>query len=242
MNHTKCFDNACLRTKFHQSETWSSLDASDLRKVQQSAICCEINTGGTIYFEGDDCKGAYFVKEGLFGLRKEDQNGFSTLIRLVYSGETIGYRALIAKEQHRETAEALKPTTFCFLPGQVIIELIEKNPLVGLKLLAHSARLLGESQDRFHEAVTLNIRHRFSRLLLRLLEQYKAYNENGCPTQLDGSVDFEMPINRTELASMLGVRRESLSRVISELQTEELVKFSGRTVKILNYDNLLQYA
>ena len=42
----------------------------------------------------------------------------------------------------------------------------------------------------------------------------------------------ELPVSRADLAAMLGVRRESLSRAIHELSDEGLVQLIGRHLEL----------
>lgn len=106
-------------------------------------------------------------------------------------------------------------------------KLIERNPALGLKFLKRAALSLGDAQDRFHEAVTLSVRARVAHLLFLLHERYQREEPECLMYREDGSVEIKLPVSRTMLAQMLGVRRESISRVMSELQRSGLTRFDG---------------
>lgn len=57
---------------------------------------------------GDRCKGLYFVRSGLVGIRKIDKEGQSTLLRLAGNGDALGYRPFLAKQPHRACAEVIE--------------------------------------------------------------------------------------------------------------------------------------
>jgi DNA-binding Lrp family transcriptional regulator len=43
---------------------------------------------------------------------------------------------------------------------------------------------------------------------------------------------MELPLSRRDLASMIGTRHETLSRIISRLEEDGVARFSGRTVHV----------
>ena len=50
-----------------------------------------------------------------------------------------------------------------------------------------------------------------------------------------------LPMNREQLAGYLGVTRPSLSRELMKMQKESLIKIEGRTVTILQPEQLQQF-
>ena len=49
------------------------------------------------------------------GVRKVDAEDKSILLGGAFPGDTLGYRALLTGGDHHVSAEALKPTTICFV-------------------------------------------------------------------------------------------------------------------------------
>jgi CRP-like cAMP-binding protein len=223
----KCFDTNCLLEDFHHSPEWCALRDEELQAVIAVALCGQFKEGDVIFSESAVCEGVYYIKKGLVGIRKSDHMGNSTLIKLAYSGDTMGYRPFLAGENHRASAQSLMPTRVCFIPARVMRHLIEQNPALGLKFLKRAARSLGDAQDRFHEAVTLSVRARVAHLLFLLRERYQREEPESLIHREDGSIEMKLPVSRTMLAQMLGVRRESISRVMSELQRCGLTLFEG---------------
>ena len=80
---------------------------------------------------------------------------------------------------------------------------------------------------------TLSNRSKFVHLLLALM------NRHGC-TATDGSRFMELPLSRRDLASMIGTRHETLSRIIGRLEEDGLARFSGRTVHLTQPHSLVQ--
>jgi len=211
---------------------WCALDEVDLNKVEKNAICKEFETGVIIFNESEVCQGVYFVTSGLVGVRKSGLDGESTLLKLAYPNDTLGYRPLIAKEPHRATAEVLKPGIICFISASIVLPLIRENPTLGLNFLHRATRELGEAEERFHKTVTLTLRARFAHLLM-------LWKDRGGRVDDGGKFILELPVSRGDLAAMLGVRRESVSRVINELEREGVTHFCDRHVEVNDAENLM---
>jgi|TARA_Y100000310_G_scaffold229967_1_gene232393 CRP-like cAMP-binding protein len=224
--------NGCIDSQFMESPEWSALTESEVKILEKAVVCRKHELGDVIFYEGDACHGTYFIKSGLVGIRKADIEGDSTLLKIAQPGDTLGYRPLLAEQNHRASAEVLKPSHICFINRATVRLLMRSNPNLGLNFLKRAAIELGEFEERFHESVTLSVRARFAHLLIALQDKYGHAGE-------DGSLVLELPVSRADLAAMLGVRRESVSRVIHELEREGLTHFIDRSVQVPDLDSLI---
>jgi len=214
------------------SEEWCALNDVDVTATEEAAICSNYETGDVIFYEGDDVKGVYFVKAGLVGVRKADLEGNSTLLKLAEPGDTLGYRPLAADQPHRASAEAVNPSIICFIDKATVRQMIGENPALGLNFLKRAAKELGDAEEKFHESVTLSTRARFAHLLIVMQDRFGHATE-------DGSLQLTSPLSRSDMAAMLGVRPESVSRVIHELEGTGITHFAEREVTIRDPNSLM---
>ncbi len=217
---------------FTSSPEWCVLNEVDLTTIEETAICSSYDTGDIIFYEGDEVQGVYFVKSGLVGVRKADFEGNSTLLKIANPGDTLGYRPLAAEQPHRASAEVLKPSVICFIDAKTMRQIVQGNPALGLNFLKRAALELGDAEEKFHESVTLSTRARFAHLLIVMQDKLGHEAE-------DGSQQFTLPVSRSDLADMLGVRRESISRVIHELESEGITEIRERNVVVPDPDSLM---
>ena len=59
---------------------------------------------------------------------------------------------------------------------------------------------------------------------------------------IENTMQLELAISREEMANMLGIARETLSRVLSRLVEEQILTVQGRKVRILNLNLLRKMA
>jgi CRP/FNR family transcriptional regulator len=223
----------CLTAAFMKGTEWSVLSAAEVQHFNENTECKIYNAGESIFYDGDDCKGLYLVKSGLVAVKKIDVGGDYVLLRLANPGDTLGYRPFLAGENHRADAEVLKTAVVCFLPRKTMQLLLVKNPELGAGFLQRTAQALGAADARFFETVTLPARVRFIHLLMILREHCGHITD-------DGSLLMELPLTRRDIASMLGIRAESLSRLVHDIEAEGHIHFSGSRVTVANPETLLE--
>lgn len=223
----------CLTVASLEGTEWSVLSPDEVKHFNESAVCKTYAVGESIFCEGDNCKGLYVVKSGLVAVRKMDAEGSYVLLRLANPGDTLGYRPFLAGENHRANAEVLQRATVCFLPEKAMRHLLVSNPELGAGFLQRTAQALGAADERFFETVTLPARVRLIHLLMILREHCGHITG-------DGSLFMELPLTRRDIASMLGIRAESLSRLVHEIESEGHIHFSGSQITVADPDALLE--
>jgi len=223
---------ACLEHAFQRCEEWSMLNKIELDELARATKCKTFELGEVIYHEGSACDGVYYVIKGLIGVRKADPGGDDTLLWLASPGDTLAYRALLADEQHRDSAEVLKPVTAVHINRNLMMRLIQANSNFGIGFLRRVARELGRTEERLHETITLTARARLAHLLLLFHGEFHH-------SDLGNSLTLELPVSRADLASLLGIRRESLSRLIRTLESDGIARFEGRQVHLFRAQTLI---
>jgi len=196
-------------------------------------ITCE--PGETLYSQGDPGNGVYCIKSGLIGLRRVDINGNSVLIRLSTAGTTVGYRTILTREAHVNSAEVLTPSVLCYIPRPQVEKLLKANPLLGERFLQHFFDDAVETENDYVRSLTMGMKSRFLHIILVFYERFGYRDENG-------NAIVELPVKRGELAELVGVRPESISRLIDQLQTDEVMRFKDRRVQFSDVDEVLQQA
>jgi len=211
----------------------SALTDENIALINSKIICKHHAAGETVFMQDDPCKGLYFVEQGLIVIRKVDSEGRTAVVRLAFQGDTLGYRPMLAKENHRASADVIKPAVVCFIDTATMLGILHSNPDLGMKFLERTAKALGDVEERFFEVAALNVRIRLVHLLLLLNERFGHISS-------DGKLILELPLTRRDMASMIGAQPESVSRTFHDLQAEGLASFSGRNVHVPAYDRLVE--
>jgi hypothetical protein len=139
----------------------------------------------------------------------------------------------VGGSDNKVAAEALKATTVCYIDKATVFALLDENPALGLQFLRHAAKELDAAEEKFLQSVILSVRARFAHLLLVLKDRYAT-------TADDGTFSLELPLSRQDLAAMIGVRPETMSRTIHQFEDDDIAQFSGRVVRVPVIGSLLE--
>jgi CRP-like cAMP-binding protein len=202
-----------------QTTEWEALAESELTSIDN----CEQGNG------------VYCIKSGLIGLRRIDINGNSALIRLINAGSTVGYRTFLTRKAHINSAEALTSSTLCYVPRPNVEKLLKANPLLGERFLQHFYDDAIDTESDYVRSLTMGMKSRFLHLILVFYERFGYQDENG-------NAVVQLPVKKGEIAELVGVRPESISRLIDQLQTDEIMRFKDRKVEFSDVDRVLQQA
>ncbi len=223
----------CLGCSLRQRNEWCVLSEEETRILSRNLKKRQYRAGETIFSAGEPSHGIYCVVSGAVAIRKGDGEGNAVLLRLAYPGDTLGYRGLLLGENRRYSAEALGPSKLCFVDQTVTRLLLDRNSALGRQFLRRIAADMDEAHDHLVRNATLSNRGKFVYLLLALMNRHGR-------TASDGSRFMELPLSRRDLASMIGARHETLSRIIGRLEEDGLARFSGRTVHVIQPHSLFR--
>jgi CRP/FNR family transcriptional regulator len=216
-----------------QRNEWRVLAEEDVKLLAQARKSRRYRAGEVIFTAGEPSYGIYCIVSGATAMRRIDPEGNTVLIQISYPGDTLGYRGLLLGERRRFSAEALGPSRVCFIDQHVVKTLMERNPALGLQFLRRINTDLDDAHNKLVQNATLSNRDKFVHLLVNLM------NRHGRPAP-DGSHVINLPISRRDMASMIGARHETLSRIISRLEEDGVARFSGRTVCVNRPHSLMK--
>lgn len=194
----------------------------DLAKLGQKKT---LGKNTLLFSAGDPANGFYYVKSGEIRIYKMSAEAKEIEVNRLQPGDYFGEVILFAADKFPVYAEAVKNSEVLFFSKHSILQEIKQNPVLSqffIKLLAQKC---------------LNLNQRLENLSLQTVrERLIQYILNLCPG--DNSCLIKLDIKKTELAKQLGTISETLSRNFAELQKENLIKVTGKQIKILNCPKL----
>lgn len=225
--------HSCTHCQTRQTSEWRTLNAEELESVDNAKQTRAYQPGDILYHQGQGPEGVYCIQSGLVGLRRIDEDGNSALLRLCNPGETVGYRAVLSGEDHRNMAEIMTPSVVCFIRRAVVMRLVADNPHLGERFFQHCLDDMSKTEDDYARRLTLKMKARFLHMLMVL------YQQSGYRDEEEMYV-LELPIQRTALAELIGTTPESISRMIGKLETQGLAQFEDRRVRIPDIEQIFR--
>ncbi|MCF3592683.1 Crp/Fnr family transcriptional regulator [Rhodobacteraceae bacterium LMO-12] len=217
-------EHPCGNCRFYEQSLWQPVAGSDISTLTRSFTRRELDSDSVLYHQGAASEGVYCVSRGLIALRSFCPDGSSSLLRLAYPGELIGYRAFLTGREHRSEAQALLPSRVCVVAHRDAKQVIQACPAVLVRLAERCANELDQCHERIQDAARIPNKQRLAQLLEDLMAAHG--KEEGDVWRM------RLPISRQDLADILGVQPETLSRLLRRLQDEGLLQSSGRWVEM----------
>lgn len=179
-----------------------------------------------LYYEGDQPQGIYLVLKGSLKTLKIAKDGKELITNIYHEEDYLGINALLLDEVFTETAEAVEDAAVCLLLKDSVIELLNRYPEIGkqfIKILSNNVR---EKEEQLLELAYHSVRKRLASLLIRLDSPQSGTCNN-------------FKISRDELAAISGMAAETVSRTLSDFQTEGLIEKRASHMLILDHDRLV---
>ena len=145
------------------------------------------------------------------------------------AGEIVGMDA-IAAGRHHSTVIALEDTELCPLPFAEFDRLMDRLPSLQRRFFRMMSHELVREQQNMALLGTMRAEQRLATFLLRVSS---LYHQRGY-----SATEFVLRMTREELGSYLGLKLETVSRLLSKLQQEGLITVLNKAVKLLDLDAL----
>jgi CRP/FNR family transcriptional regulator len=222
----------CRHCDVRHDSDWSRLSAEDTARVNRIKTWRTLAEGDVLFRQGEPNAGIYVVSSGLFAQRIVHENGTDVIVAIVSQGQTLGARAFLRNSPHATTAVALVPSGVCMIRRHDAVRLTREAPEAHMALVACCLNALDRSQAELLHNAALGTRARLAALLLRFLGD----------RAMAGSAAIHVPLSRSDIAGILGILPESLSRLLRQLREEGLIRASGRSFDIPRIEMLADLA
>lgn len=192
-----------------------------------------LNKGDYLYREGEEFKSIYAIRAGSFKTFKTTQEGTEQVTGLYLPGEIMGMDG-ISSNRHGSSAIALETGSFCEIPFHQLEELSARIP----SLQGRFFRLMGQEIVKDQQMLTLVSSNAAEERVAALLLSISSRNHR----RKLSSTQFRLPMTRADIGSYLGVTLETVSRVFSRLQKQEIVKVDNKEIQVLDMSALKRIA
>ena len=192
----------------------AAMGGCDVRAVEllrERARLCVFDKADTLYSQGDPSTSIYLILDGCIIVERTSVSGDITSYRIVARGDFLGHRSFFAGESRSTTPRCITPSRAYHISRTALDEAIAVDGTVSLHLARELARDDGPRLGAVVRSQRIVGIVRLAYLLLHLHD--KLAPENGLSTD-----SVQMPFNQHDLANMLDVRNETISRLLHQLQ------------------------
>jgi CRP/FNR family transcriptional regulator, anaerobic regulatory protein len=202
------------------------LDAEDLKQIDSLAGSrIKLKKGETLYRTGERFTAIYAIRVGSLKTTMLSEGGHEQVSGYHMPGDIIGLDG-IGTDLHGCEAIALEDSEACVLPFEHIEHISRSVPSIQHNLHRLLSKEITRDQGVMLLLGSMRAEERLAVFLLSLAERYKRRGYS--------STEYVLRMTREEVGSYLGLKLETVSRLLSRFQEEGLIQVKGRAVKLLD--------
>lgn len=176
-----------------------------------------------LFFEGGVAQHIFALNVGLVKMVKSLENGKERITRILFPGDLFGLEAL-SEESYPLTAVVLQDSEICSVPRDQFFAFLRSNPNISLEMIRLLVREMAEARTQMTNMSFKDARTRVATFLLSLIPSGERSSENSC--------SLNLPFTSQEIAEILELSPETVSRTWHALREDGLIEKSGRRLAI----------
>ncbi|RLD88234.1 MAG: hypothetical protein DRJ09_08835 [Bacteroidetes bacterium] len=204
-----------------KSEAVVNLAEQELNVLGRSCVEAVFEKGETIFKQDALSSNIIYLQTGLVKLLVKGPQRIQ-ILRLKKAPCYLGIPTTMGDKINHYSAVAIERTTACFIDINVFKELIRVNPDFSYEIIIELCR---NELEQFNRCVKLVQNQVFGRLATHLLD---------LSAHIYLSDQFDLPLNRSEIADLVCSSRETVSRLFSDLAKEGIIKVDGKHLEIVD--------
>ncbi|MEZ5690878.1 MAG: Crp/Fnr family transcriptional regulator [Rickettsiales bacterium] len=186
--------------------------------------------GRVLFINGDKSEWFYLIINGWVKLFHETVDGTEVIVNIISDGSIFGENSVLNKDSFDYSAQTVEQTNLIMLPSILLKNVLANDRQISLNMLSQMAEY-NRKQNRHIEH--LNAQNASQRIGCFLLHLHKKHR----PPLLT----FNLPYDKSLIASNLGMKPETFSRAIVKLENKTGTSINGTIVNIENLQKLIDY-
>jgi CRP-like cAMP-binding protein len=208
-----CKDKSCAAAILHPDE---------LAQISNNSKETSFKKGNILVQAGSMTSNIIYLKSGLVKEYVTNAADREHILQIVKKYTYLGLPSLFGDRVNHYSYAALTDVKVCYIDISVFNRLVKENGNFAYEILVSVSR---DSLNNFHRFMSQSQKKIYGRVADALLYFARIIFEEDT---------FELPFARQEFADLIGVSRESATRVLLKFQDEGLLSIHGRLIKIEN--------
>ena len=210
-----------------KSNSVSVLNKNELCILEDGCSKTTFQKGELIFKEGSPARFIAYIRDGLVKLVKKGIGGKDLILSISTKGSYLGIQNLNRKTKlNYFSSVAVTDCEVCLIDIDCFEKLLKRNGIFATEVIS---TIFNDEMNYFDRLVN-NLQQQLPGQLANTLLYFKnqIYHEN----------PFHLNVTRTELASLIGTTRESVTRMLKEFQKDGIIQINKNEITILNEEKM----
>lgn len=225
MDNSNLMDNSNCTSCLLKSKATKNLKQSELNTLGENCVQVTFDRGEMILKQNALSTNIVYLKTGLVKLMAEGPKR-TQILKIKKAPCYLGLPTTMGDKINNYSIVALEKSVACYIQMDVFKELLTISPEFSYEIILE----LCENE--------LFLYKRFVKLLQNQIYGRLATNLLFFSDEIYYSDEYDLPLNRNEIADLICTSRETVSRLFSELSQEEIIKIEGKHIHLIDKPRL----
>lgn len=216
----------CATCPIRKEGFFCQMRPETLADFQKMKFTSQYPTGAVLFVEGQVPRGVYMLCNGRVKLTMASPSGKTVIVRVVEAGELLGLHAAISGGTHEVTAETLQPCQVDFIRGDDFKKLVHEHGDASLNTMQQFSNYY---RGACHQIRYLGLTPSATEKMACFLLESAVHGQ-----ETPKGIRFNLNLTHEEIAQVVGVTRETVTRALTELRARMLISTKGPSVLIRN--------
>jgi CRP/FNR family cyclic AMP-dependent transcriptional regulator len=212
---------------------FKNLSDPTLEQVAGSFRLRKYKNRDTIIHQGDTTCDFCVIKTGKIRILTINETGDESCLRVLASSDVFGELSAFDNEPRSASAQAIGPCTILMMQHHDFIGYLKEFQDLALEFIQFLSEKLRWTTHFSHTLAQYDTAGR----LIHLIPHYK--ERFGKEIAAGKIYELDLSLNQTDLASMVGARREWLNRLLQKWRKKGYITYSRGTITILDLPALI---
>lgn len=209
------FSQLCLPFSLNDSEL-NRLDDIIQRKKP-------LHKADMLFEAGQPQRCLYAIRTGSFKTFTLTEQGEQQITGFHLPGDIVGFDAL-SNQLHPSYAEALETAMVCEIPLPNLETLLDQLPRLRQQMMRLMSKDIQADQQMMLLLNRKTAEQKLATFLSQLAQRYASRGFSGS--------EFRLTMTRSDIGNYLGLTVETISRLLSKLDKEQLIQVNGKLISI----------
>jgi CRP/FNR family transcriptional regulator, cyclic AMP receptor protein len=200
------------------------LSGGPLRDFDTISLTGFYPRGAKLFAEGQRPIGVFILCGGRAKLSIGSSSGRSHM-RIAEQGEILGLSATLSGYPYEDSAEMLESGQVNFIRRDHFLNFLKNNAEASLRVAQHLSQVYSSVHEQMR---ALALSDSAAEKLARLLLSWRRKNGN----ETDQAIRLKLSLTHGEIAQMIGVSRETVTRLLGELRSKGVIQLKGSNLLI----------
>ena len=217
-------ENKCAVCTF-KSDAAKTLSAEEQEIMSCSHVMVPFKKGDAVIRQGHFSSNIIYLRKGLAKVHIQGPY-YEQIIKIVKAPRYLGLPTTMGDKINQYSVTVIEDSEVCFIDMATFQQLLSTNHKFANEIIVKLCRYELDSFQKCARRTQKQIRGNIADVLLDFSDIF-----------YDSDV-FDLPITRDEIGTLIDSSRESVSRVLTEFNNDEIIRITGKKIEILNKKSL----